>query len=85
MMFADDTVLYYSHKDKDELYIKVEESLAQMYRWCNDNQITLIKKCEYVQFGYRKAICQNSILTLGDLTLNRVSQYKYLGTLLMKN
>ena len=68
MMFADDTVLYYSHKDKDELCMKVQESLAQMYRWCNDNQITLnIKKREYVQFGYRKAICQNSILTSGDL------------------
>ena len=45
--------------------------------------ITLnIKKCEYIHFSYRKVLNFPFSLTLGDVTLNRVKQYKYLGTVI---
>ena len=52
-----------------------------MYKWCLDNQITLnIKKCEYVHFSYRKQINPSYELKLGEIVLNNVKQYKYLGS-----
>ena len=83
MMFADDTVLYHSHNVQGDLYNEMQTSLDNMYNWCRDNQITLnIKKCEYVHFGYRKQANQNYVLKLGDILLNKVKQYKYLGTVM---
>ena len=82
MMFADDTVLYQSHSDIDELYTQIQESLNKMYNWCTDNQITLnSKKCQYVHFNYRRMINADKVLKLGNVNLDRVKHYKYLGTI----
>ena len=83
MMFADDTVLYQSLNNIVGLYEEVQESLDKMYVWCQNNQITLnIKKCEYIHLGYRKPIQRTDGLKLGNITLNQVCQYKYLGTVI---
>ena len=69
MMFADDTVLYQSHVTIHALYSELQKSLDEKDDWCVENQITLNgKKCEH-----------DFSLELGDVTLNRVGQYKYLG------
>ena len=83
MMFADDTVLYHSHETMQGLYNELQNSLDKMNNWCAENQITLNgKKCEYVQFCYRKILTQDNSLKLGDVMLSKVCQYKYLGTVI---
>ena len=78
MMFADDTALYQSHVTIHAFYSEIQKSLDKMYDWCVENQITLNgKKCEYVQFYNRKNVNHNFSLELGDVTLNRVGQYKF--------
>ena len=73
MMFANNTVLYHSHSVTNNLYSEMQEALELMYGWCRDNQITLNnKKCEYIQFNYRKVFNQNISLKLGDVILNKV-------------
>ena len=83
MMFADDTVLYQSHLNVHDLYYEVQDSLDRMNSWCAENQITLNrKKCEYVHFNYRKIMNLDYSLKLGEVTLDKVGQYKYLGTII---
>ena len=42
MMFADDTVLYQSHPNINELYNQIQLSLNKMYSWCQANIIKLL-------------------------------------------
>ena len=61
----------------------MRDALIVMYEWCKNNQITLnSKQCEYVHFNYRKLINQDITLKLGDVTLNKMRQDKYLGTVI---
>ena len=83
MLFADDTVLYHSDPNLPVLYNEMQQSVEKMYKWCKYNQITLnIKKCEYIHFRYRKNVNHINVLKLGDVVLNGMKKYKYLGTVM---
>ena len=83
VMFADDTVLYHNHMSLNELNYDVQVDLDSVYKWCQNNYITLnIGKSQYVQFGYCKNNNANYPLKLGDINLERVKSYKYLGTII---
>ena len=37
---------------------------------------------QYVQFGHRKASTDNIVLKMGEIILEKVNSYKYLGTVI---
>ena len=83
LMFADDTVLYHSHPSSVDLNHEIQTDLDSVSKWCLKNYITLnITKSQYVQFGYRNNIEPNLQLKLGNVILEKVSSYKYLGTII---
>ena len=43
-MFADDTNLFYSHKNINQLFTKFNEELEQIGNWLKANKLSLINK-----------------------------------------
>ena len=82
-MFADDTVLYHHHTSSIILAQELQSDLDSVYNWCHKNYITLnITKSQYVQFGYRKLVGDDTLYRMGDTVLQSVDSYKYLFTII---
>ena len=82
LMYADDTVLYYSHHDIDLLTQAVQSDLNQLSSWCQKNQLTInSKKTKVMYFSptQRKLELQTPKITMLNETLEYVLAYKYLG------
>ena len=55
IQFADDTTLYYTHKNQRVLRAGIEHDLKQLYDWFGANSLTLnISKTNLILFDYRK-------------------------------
>ena len=49
IMFADDTNLFYSHKDINTLFLKVNNRLHKINQWFTSNKLSLnVKKYIYI-------------------------------------
>ena len=82
LLFADDTVIYLGRNCLDMVYGDIQHDLEAVYKWCNNNQITLNQsKTEYIHFSYRKKqFIPAHTLKLGNNAIKPTSSYKYLGT-----
>ena len=83
-LYADDTVIYTSHNNKDEALRLIQKDLNLLQRWCCMNKLTInCKKNKYCVFGMsfavKKSKATNDILSLNNQILNRVCSYKYFG------
>ena len=94
-MFADDTSLYYSHKNIRYLKWNIEEDINRIMDWYRANKLTLnISKTECIYFnnttnfeidiGETKIKSVNSAKILGIWLDNKLSWKKYTSILLMK-
>ena len=86
-LYADDTVLYVSHKNLDDALLYVQNDLNKLSLWCNKNKLTInSKKTKYCIYGMRSLIkkskARDTILSLNNHILDRVGSYKYLGFIL---
>ena len=84
-LFADDAVLIVQSQDLTEVAKVVQKVLDKIYVWCKDNKLTLnTSKTEYVIYGskLRKAKAPKISLQIGNVQLNEVDHYKYLGTII---
>ena len=86
-MYADDTVIYVSHKNPETAITLIQSDLDQLYLWCNRNKLTInCKKNKYCLYGMRSSVKRSKMLDI-QLSLNanileRVCSYKYLGLIL---
>ena len=84
-LYADDTVLYTSGANIDELKDCLQFSLNKMLKWCRNNKLSLNpSKTKMVQFGTRQALKKAKVeskksLTLMGKTIQSVPSFKYLG------
>ena len=83
-LYADDTVLYYSANEIDDVVACVQNDLSSLSNWCNRNRLTInCKKTKYCLYGMRSIIKKSkkldTIISLNNTVLEKVCSYKYLG------
>ena len=89
-MFADDTNLFYSHKNIHQLFAKVNEELEKIGDWFKANKLSLNnKKTKYTLF-HKNSIKDDLPLELPDLKITnnqieRKKAIKFLGVMLDEN
>lgn len=86
--YADDTVIYYSTSDFQDLEDKLNCDLANICQWFNDNFLTLnVSKCKFVLFGNQNKLrsCSHLSLKINDHVLERHESFKYLGVKINQN
>ncbi|MCA9346951.1 hypothetical protein KC960_05680, partial [Candidatus Saccharibacteria bacterium] len=87
IMYADDTNLFFSHKNLLALHTTLQEQLNLLQDWLHANKLSLnVKKTKYIVFG-KKVDMETLPLALPALTMNgqsikRVYSMKFLGVLL---
>ena len=83
-MFADDTNLFCSGKDLQELESIVNAQLTGVQEWLTLNQLTLnIKKSKFIIFkSHKKPLKRELHLQLSGNDLQRVEESKFLGIII---
>ena len=83
-MFADDTNLFFSHRDINVLFEKMKKELTNVSDWFNANNLSLnVKKTKHSFF--HKSLKKSNIplqlpnLNINELTVERESSMKFLG------
>ena len=82
MMYADDTILYYSGKDIKDIESVLNKELEIVNKWLTQNHLRLnLSKTQYMVFGSRRKLtnCGDINLAVDNHELERVNTYKYLG------
>ena len=85
LMYADDTVLFYSSKDVHDIESVLTKELGVVSNWLNENSLYLHKdKTESVLFGTRARLSNTTSFDVSILgnCIKRKSQYTYLGVVL---
>ena len=83
IQFADDTTLYYTHKNQRVLRACIEHDLSKLYDWFGANSLTLnINKTNLLLFDYRKYDKTEFSILVNGTTLNPVKSAKFLGVIL---
>ena len=86
IMFADDTNLFYSHQNINDLFSTVNSELECINQWFKANKLSLnIKKTKYTLFHKKSA--KNKIsgipdLKIGSKNTEKTSSIKFLGVML---
>ena len=84
LMYADDTVLFYSAKQASVIEEKLNEELASIRRWLHENSLFLnIAKTEAMLFGTALTLSDvdSFSITINDTQVKQISQFKYLGVI----
>ena len=88
-LFADDTVLYCSSKCSDVLQQKLNADLSRVCNWLKVNHLTInIKKSKFMLIGSSKRLATLSsslTVSIGNVPLEEVQTYKYLGMMINNN
>ena len=91
MKYADDTVIYYSHKDIKEVEKVLNNDFASLTSWLEQNELVVNKKkdkTEVMIFGTSKRLNklddQQLQIKHHQSTINNTSTYRYLGLTLNK-
>ena len=89
LLYADDTVVYFSHKNVSDLENILNEEVNKVAKWMSNNHLTLnLKKgkTESLLFGTAKRLSKESSprinIKINGEFVNHTLQYKYLGVLL---
>ena len=88
LLYADDTVLYYSHTDPVYACKMVETSLKLVCDWCNMNKLTInTGKTKHILCKPRNSPLRNiqSSVKMNELPLETVTFYNYLGVIIDEN
>ena len=87
MLYADDTVIYFSHSSVQELQCQLERGMNKLFAWCNINKLTInLSKTKYEIFKPRalwnSPVTNGFTIKLGNTVLEEVEVYNYLGVLI---
>ena len=86
--YADDTVVYQSGTDPEEISRSLNEDLNRVNKWCKENKLHInCKKTKYLILGspHNTNKCPDLNLTLDQYKLQKVTTFKYLGITLDQN
>ena len=82
-MFADDTALYYSSNNADEILRRLNDDPENISKWIKLNGLALNpKKCEFMVVGSLQRLRHfmlASTLMINGIPIKRVEAFKYLG------
>ena len=82
LLYADDTVLYYSHTDVATLYREMNNGLDKIWEWCKLNKLSInAEKTKYMILDPYNLDTMSDI-KLGASVLEKVKFYNYLGVIL---
>ena len=82
ILFADDTTLYTSNKNVNNLCADMSAELVLVKEWLLSNRLTLnVKKTFYMIFSLRK-VPEDTRVTIGSQVLDRQHNGKFLGVIL---
>ena len=84
-LYADDTVLYHTGDNIEEIRDNLQEDLDQYSSWCSKNFLSLnVKKTKFVIFGTRQRTknIDHVDLKMNGISIYKEPYYKYLGILL---
>ena len=83
-LFADDTSLFYSHKDPNQPIHVMSCELSKISEWLKINKLSLnVAKTNYILFRPRqKPITVSDTITLDNIAVQQVEVTKVLGVLL---
>ena len=83
-LFADDTSLFYSHKDRNQLIHVMNCELSKIFEWLEVNKLSLnVAKTNYILFRPRqKPITVSDTITLDNIAVQQVEVTKFFGVLL---
>ena len=84
-LYADDTVLYVSHQNFDIAVNKMQDDIDSLSRWCATNGIMVnTDKTKTLVFGSKNGLDKipSFEIKFGDVPLQSVSSYTYLGIML---
>ena len=85
ILYADDTVLYYSSKSVSDLEHHINADLGTVSEWFSRNLLTLnISKCNFVIFGSPQKLIriQGISVKVEGTSIERSQSFKYLGVTL---
>ena len=87
VMFADDTNLFFSHKDLNELTNIVNCELNKISLWLKINKLSLnIKKTHFILFHFRqKKIITSVSIQIDNNNIEQVKMTKFLGIIINEN
>ena len=79
-LFADDTVIYFAHKNIAMAAEAIQLDLKNIDNWMDDNKLTInIKKTQYMIVSGHHKKYENVDLHVKDSQIMRTKSYKYLG------
>lgn len=81
-LYADDTVIYLTHKDAQFAASVVQKALIDVYKWCCMNKLTInIKKTKSMLFSTSQGIKRTNLndILLEGIKIDEVKHYNYLG------
>ncbi|XP_071959489.1 uncharacterized protein [Antedon mediterranea] len=85
VIFADDTNVFFKHKDINLLINTLNTELSKLSDWFTANKLSLnTKKTKFIEFRsmYKKKDTNNYTLFINDVEIERVSKIKFLGVIL---
>ena len=85
IIFADDTNLFVSDRNLDDLVVSVNEELTKLSMWFMANKLSLnVKKTNYMVFGRKGKQC-NFNLSINGTNIDKVEFTKFLGVYIDEN
>ena len=77
IQFADDTSVFMSDKDPQNLYNRFNNELINLTEWLSVNKLILnVRKTNYMLFSNRRSDT-NTVIKLGDEVIKCVSSLKF--------
>lgn len=79
-LFADDTLLYISGKDLNDIVIKLNEDIGNMFKWLCVNKLKLnMDKTVFMCLTSKKVNKDDILIKINNECIHRVTETKYLG------
>ena len=81
LCFADDTTIFVTSSNPNELFLKANENLNKSYDWFCANKLKLnIKKTNYMIISpHKQNLSNNFVLKIGNECVSQVTSTKFLG------
>lgn len=86
VFFADDTLVYYSGDNMEEIVSKVKEDLERLNKWLNVNKLKLnLPKTKYMIITKSEENYYNVDIKINNESIERTYSMKYLGVMIDSN
>ena len=82
ILFADDTNVFFSGKNIDQMINIMNDELDRLFLWLNSNKLSLnVKKTQFVVFSLKKHITVNTDMCINNQIIYRIEHITLLGVI----